>query len=347
MWEMSRNWLNRADRLFYISRMTKNVSAACLLGLGTLAVLATGCEKDEDGSVYQGIIELDERALGFEEPGRLIELLVHEGDMVESGAVLARLDPTLARLERDARAAEVDAAEAQLSLVRSGSRPEELEGLRAQLNAARGAAAAAGRAARGAAAAVRAGAVASSVADQRRAEAASAAGQAAAIQQQLQAHRGGARAEEVQGSEARVDAAHDALAFAEERLSRLTLRAPLRASVVAVHANPGEVVPAGTPIVTLADPAHPYVDIFVPQGEIRALGTGRPMRVQTDAHPAPLPGRVEHVGQMLEFTPRFLFSESERPNLVVRVRVRIEDPSHNLRAGIPAFARAASEEPSG
>jgi hypothetical protein len=50
------------------------------------------------------------------------------------------------------------------------------------------------------------------------------------------------------------------------------------------------------------------------------------------------------VGRNLEFTPRYLFSEKERSNLVVRVRVRVEDPRHLLRAGVPAFVAPNLEE---
>ena len=46
---------------------------------------------------------------------------------------------------------------------------------------------------------------------------------------------------------------------------------------------------------------------------------------------------MEHIASQTEFTPRFLFSPRERPNLVVRVRVRIEDPEERLHAGVPAF----------
>jgi hypothetical protein len=52
--------------------------------------------------------------------------------------------------------------------------------------------------------------------------------------------------------------------------------------------------------------------------------------------PEALPGSVEHIARQTEFTPRYLFSERERPNLVVRVRVRIADPAQRLRAGVPA-----------
>jgi hypothetical protein len=46
---------------------------------------------------------------------------------------------------------------------------------------------------------------------------------------------------------------------------------------------------------------------------------------------------IEHVFSATEFTPRFLFSEGERSNLVLRVRVRVQDPERELHAGVPAF----------
>jgi hypothetical protein len=54
---------------------------------------------------------------------------------------------------------------------------------------------------------------------------------------------------------------------------------------------------------------------------------------------------VERINSKAEFTPRFLFSERERENLVIRVRVRIDDREHVLRAGVPAFVTPRAEEP--
>jgi hypothetical protein len=48
---------------------------------------------------------------------------------------------------------------------------------------------------------------------------------------------------------------------------------------------------------------------------------------------------VESVSPDTEFTPKFLFSDRERPHLVVRVRVRVEDPQRRLHSGVPAFAQ--------
>jgi HlyD family secretion protein len=87
----------------------------------------------------------------------------------------------------------------------------------------------------------------------------------------------------------------------------------------------------------VADTAHPYADVFVPQGGLDGLRMGTPATVAVDATAEPFRGRIEDVSRRTEFTPRYLFSERERPNLVVRVRVRVDDPGEKLHAGVPAF----------
>jgi HlyD family secretion protein len=111
----------------------------------------------------------------------------------------------------------------------------------------------------------------------------------------------------------------------------------LDALVLDVHAEPGEVVAAGAPVLTVADPQRIHADIFVAQGRLGGVDVGDRVRAQADGVPGVLEGSVEHISRRTEFTPRFLFSERERPNLVVRVRVRIDDPKQLLHAGVPVF----------
>ena len=81
------------------------------------------------------------------------------------------------------------------------------------------------------------------------------------------------------------------------------------------------------------------------ESKLSGIAVGSAARVKVDAERDALPGKVEHVAQKTEFTPRFLFSERERPNLVVRVRVRIDDPGRRLHAGIPAFVSITPRKP--
>jgi len=64
---------------------------------------------------------------------------------------------------------------------------------------------------------------------------------------------------------------------------------------------------------------------------------GSKATLSVDATSKRFSGRVEHVSRKTEFTPRYLFSDRERPNLVVRVRIRIDDPEQRLHAGVPTF----------
>jgi HlyD family secretion protein len=114
--------------------------------------------------------------------------------------------------------------------------------------------------------------------------------------------------------------------------------------VLDVNFEQGEVVGAAAPVVTLADPERPYVDIFVPQAEIAHVFVGQGANISIDSLSQALSGKVEHLARRTEFTPRYLFSEKERSTLVVRVRVRIADPKQQLRAGVPAFVRLSGGE---
>jgi multidrug resistance efflux pump len=108
--------------------------------------------------------------------------------------------------------------------------------------------------------------------------------------------------------------------------------------VLEVLREEGEFAAAGAPLVILADVGHPYVDVFIPQGHPAPPQVGDPISIRVDALDESLAGVVEYIGRRTEFTPKFLFSDRERPNLVIRMRVRITDPDHRLRAGMPAFA---------
>jgi HlyD family secretion protein len=287
---------------------------------------------------HQGIVEYEERTLAFEVPGRLHVLEVDEGMMLAPGNVIGRLDDTLERLARDARAAEAKAVRKQLALIEAGSRPEDVKALRASLRAAASAEALAERTfgreqglsdkGIGRTADLDAAASAFTTARAKRQE----------LEQTLARARKGAREEEVEVAEAQAEAAEAAVKTSEARIARHVLASEHEGHVLEVHREEGEFVGVGTPIVTMADLERPYVDVFVPEGLIDDAALGAAATVRIDAVDAPFEGEVELVGRRTEFTPKFLFSDRERPNLVLRVRIRVHDPERRLRAGLPAFA---------
>lgn len=315
-----------------------NNSRACLgLLLGVLAG-SSGCQKhDPNADRLQGIVELDERDLAFEVGGRLVSVAVKEGDHVQPDQVLAVLDTTLESALRATRTSEAEAAAAQVALIQAGSRPEEIRALRAEIDAMKVSEAQLDRTLKREQALLEKAASTQSMVEEAQTRLETAQAQRRAAEQRLHMLERGARKEEIESVQARAKAAEEAVSLEEKRIALHELKAPIAATVLEVHAEAGEVLGVGSPTVTVADTQHPYAEVFVPQGDLAGLKLGTAARVFIDTYAKAFSGSIEYIDRRTEFTPRYLFSAQERPNLVVRVRVRIDDPDEKLFAGVPAF----------
>lgn len=316
-----------------------NRSLAVLWAVSTLV----GCGRGSQGpEPLQGIVEFDEHVLGFEIPGRVRTIAVDEGDRVEPGAELAQLDDTLERLVRDARAAEARAVGAELSLLQAGVRPEDIQSLKASLAAAKASENLAKQNAIRQRQLSKSGIGTPSDLDAAETAISTASANRRDIEAKMSRARHGARVEEVEAATARAEASLAAVKLADERIARHMLHTNVGGTVLDVHVETDEFTQVGTPVVTLGDVHRPYVDVFVPQARVGTLTLGDAMIVETDGGTT-MDGHVEHISRQTEFTPKFLFSAAERPNLVIRVRVRIDVNGGDLPAGVPAFVRPATE----
>jgi HlyD family secretion protein len=288
---------------------------------------------------FQGVLEYDQRVIGFELPGRVSQVPVHRGQLARPGDVLARLDDTLALAARDARRAELDAARADLALLEAGARREDIAAARADLGGATASESLARRDAERKRALLRAGAITLVEQDRAEGELELATARRASLESRVALLQRGARREEIARAEANLQSRSSALAENQERLARYVLRAQAAGTILDVAVKPGEVAAPGTPAVMMADVEHPYADVFVPEAQLGAIQVGARAEARVDAQREPFPAVVEYLSPETEFTPKFLFSDRERPNLVVRARVRVEDPGHRLHSGVPVFVR--------
>ncbi|UWQ35348.1 HlyD family efflux transporter periplasmic adaptor subunit (plasmid) [Leisingera sp. M527] len=139
-------------------------------------------------------------------------------------------------------------------------------------------------------------------------------------------------AEAVLGAaKARVATADAGIAAAEAEVRRIaaqiedsTLTAPVPGRVLYRLAEPGEVVGAGGPIMTLLSLENIYMEVFLPAREAGLLPIGAEARIVLDALPDyAIPATVTFVSPEAQFTPKQVETLSEREQLVFRVRVRI------------------------
>ncbi len=103
------------------------VAALVLIGAALLAVTWRQRGREDAGVVrVAGNIEITDADVGFKIAGRVVERRVSEGELVEVGDVVARLDDAELRSELAMREAERDAAAAVLAELEAGSRPQEI-----------------------------------------------------------------------------------------------------------------------------------------------------------------------------------------------------------------------------
>jgi HlyD family secretion protein len=302
------------------------------------ALVACSPERAPELPGYSGVVEYEERILAFELAGRLVERPVERGAHLEQGQPIARLDATLEELSVEVRAQELVSAEARASLVGARAKSEDLAAQSARVRAARAAEARVEQTLKQERVLAERGVTAPAALEDLERQLDQARAERASLESQYASLAKGAKTEERDSAAAQAETARAALAAARERVGRYELRAPSPGEVIAVHAEPGEMVSPGSPVVTLADVSHPLVEVFVPQGKMSGVRLGTKAKVRVDGQAQPLDAVVEYVSSRLEFTPRFLFSVEERPRLVLRVRLRIDDPERKLVAGLPAFA---------
>lgn len=132
-------------------------------------------------------------------------------------------------------------------------------------------------------------------------------------------------------AEARIATAESQIAAAEAEVRRITaqiadstLVAPMSGRVLYRLAEPGEVVNAGGPILTMLSLANVYMEVFLPARQAGLLPIGAEARIVLDALPEyAIPAAVTFVSPEAQFTPKQVETLDEREKLVFRVKVRI------------------------
>ncbi|MDQ2898480.1 MAG: HlyD family efflux transporter periplasmic adaptor subunit [Acidobacteriota bacterium] len=140
-------------------------------------------------------------------------------------------------------------------------------------------------------------------------------------------------------SNAAADVQHARAQLAEARANRqdLTVRAPFHGTIVTRTAEPGEVVQAGTPVVTLLDLTKVYLRGFVPEGQIGKVKVSQRARVYLDSNPAkPVEAEVSRIDPQATFTPENTYFRDDRVKQVVGVKLQLKGALGYAKPGMPA-----------
>ncbi len=354
-----------------------------------------------------GNLEITEINAAFKTPGRVVELLVKEGDTVKKGQLLARIESNalelskqgyqagvaaaesaLAQLRTDTerardsldreaamRRAEIAQAEAQVRDVEAGSRTQEIAQAQAGLDDA--------RAQRDQAAAdweraqklfkqedisrvqydqaqtrLRSTTAAVQIAEQRLAlvkegprketlELAKAQlNRARAALQLTEANRKELirKGQEVSLRKADIDRARAQVGVTEVQIGDTEIKAPMDGVVLAKPTEMGEVVGAGTTIVTLGDTARPWLRGYITESQLGRVKLGQKVKLRTDSFQGvDYEGVVTFIASEAEFTPKQIQTPEERVKLVYRIKVEVANPKGELKNNMPMDAEIVTQ----
>jgi HlyD family secretion protein len=134
-----------------------------------------------------------------------------------------------------------------------------------------------------------------------------------------------------------VELAKAAYAYDQARFRERQVTAPSAATVEVLDVRPGDLIAPNTPVATLLERDQIYVRIYIPETEIGRVQIGQKAEVRVDSFPKEVfNGAVEQVNQQAEFLPRNVQTREERIHQVFGVKIRIDDPSGRVRAGMAA-----------
>jgi HlyD family secretion protein len=119
----------------------------------------------------------------------------------------------------------------------------------------------------------------------------------------------------------------------------MTLQSPIDGSVTSRSTHSGEAALAGATLLTVANLDEVKLTVYIPEDELGRVYLGQGVEVQVDSFPGRVfTGTVSYISQQAEFTPKNVQTEEERVNMVFAVRVRLPNPDHALKPGMPADA---------
>ncbi|MBZ5674742.1 MAG: HlyD family efflux transporter periplasmic adaptor subunit [Acidobacteriia bacterium] len=201
-----------------------------------------------------------------------------------------------ARAKLDSTAAQLRQAQDRLALVQEGPRKEEIAGARAQ--------------------------VARSQAAVQTAEA-----------NRIELRR---KQEELAARRSEIDRTRAQVGMTQTQIADSTIFAPIDGVVLVKSAEAGEVIAAGTTIVSLGDIAHPWLRAYINETDLGRIKLGGKVQLSTDSFKGKTyEGRISFISSEAEFTPKQIQTKEERVKLVYRIKIDVDNPHQELKNNMP------------
>lgn len=301
--------------------------------IGIAALVLAGCAKPPPQAL--GTLEFDRIGMPSPTAERIVAIEAREGDTVEAGQVLLKLDPVHTQAQLAAAEAQAQHARDALAELEAGPRKEDIAQARANLAAANAQAREARANYARLAPLKEKNYVAAADLDRARAAAGDADGKAAAAKAALDELLAGTRAEQVAQGRAALAQAEADVAAQRVLLDKLQLVAPRASRVDSLPYRLGDQAPVGAALAILLAGDAPYARIYVPEALRAGVRVGDPLKVFVAGRAQPLKGTVRMVRSEPVFTPYYALIGDDVARLSYLAEVRLGADAASLPAGLP------------
>jgi HlyD family secretion protein len=138
---------------------------------------------------------------------------------------------------------------------------------------------------------------------------------------------------------AEVSRARAQVAITQTQINDTVVTAPMEGVVLVKSAELGEVLAAGTTVVTIGDIDHPWLRAYINETDLGRIQLGEPAKLTTDSFPGKTyPGRISFISSEAEFTPKQIQTREERVKLVYRIKIDVNNQNHELKSNMPVDA---------
>jgi len=276
-------------------------------------LLLTGCNNSKNGADAYGNFEVTEVIVSAETNGRILQCDIKEGSGIDKGELIALIDTTLFHLQKDEIDAGIASIITRISSINAQNAILEQQIENLQVNIRR---------------------IENMLKDDAatRKQYDDLTGQVEVLKKQIAANN-----TQKASTEAEIAVFKARKATASEQIARCMVRSPLKGTVIQKYAEAGEMITAGRPLAKIADMSIMKLKVYVSGAQLGKIKTGQECTVRIDDGEKgfrTFKGRISHVADKAEFTPKIIQTKEERVALVYAVTIEVPNDG-TLKSGMP------------
>src|SRR5579871_750729 len=147
------------------------------------------------------------------------------------------------------------------------------------------------------------------------------------------------RQQDVAAHRAETAKARAQVAMTDTQINDTVVTSPIDGVVLVKSAELGEVLAAGTTVVTIGDIDHPWLRGYISETDLGKVKLGQEARLTSDSYAGKTyAGRISFISAEAEFTPKQIQTKEERVKLVYRIKIEADNRSHDLKSNMPVDA---------